>query len=65
MELLANPWVLAVVFLLGYEAYALIHRRPTLSCMMRRWWTAWPFFGVLVGFVCGSLLTHFFWVWCP
>lgn len=59
------PWLLAVAGLLAYEAWALATCRPTLSRMMRRTFEEWPFFGVLVGFVCGGLLVHFFWPYCP
>lgn len=59
------PWVIAVAFLLAYEAFALKRGKKTLSRMMSDWEQAWPFFDVLVGMVVGGLLVHFFWHWCP
>lgn len=59
------PWLLAVLGLLLYEGVALATGRRTLSRMMRDVFTAWPFFGVLVGLCSGGLLVHFFWAWCP
>jgi len=55
-------WIIAIVFLLAYEAWALKTGRTTLSRMM---WDAnyrWPFFSTLVGLVTGGLLVHFFWL---
>lgn len=59
------PWIIAIVFLLCYEMWALKTGRTTLSRMM---WNAQQHFGALeflVGLVCGGLAVHFFWHWCP
>jgi len=59
------PWLIAIGFLLAYEMWAILHARKTLSRMMYDANNAWPFLSTLVGFVCGGLLVHFFWNWCP
>ena len=59
------PWLLACVFLVSYEVWALLTERTTLSRMMYDANNAWPFLSTLVGLVVGALLTHLFWHWCP
>lgn len=56
------PWILAAMFLLAYEAYALRTGHKTLSRMMWEATKRWPFLGVLVGLVVGALMTHLFWL---
>ena len=61
----ALAWIACGVILLSYEFFALATKRRTLSRQVWLWTQAWPFFSVLVGFVTGGLLVHFFWIWCP
>ena len=58
-------WLLAVIVLLGYEAFALKTGRRTLSRQMWIWTQAWPLMPFLWGLVTGGLAVHFFWHWCP
>ena len=63
------PWLILVALALVYEFTALSawgrgRGWRTLSAMMRDAFKAWPFFGVLMGFVVGGLLVHFFWPYC-
>jgi hypothetical protein len=59
------PWLIAAVFLLAYEGYALATGRRTLSRMVRNGQEKFPALGFLVGFGAGLLGSHFFWIWCP
>jgi len=59
------PWLMAVVFLVAYEVWALATGRRTLSRMIYDANTAWPLLSTLVGLVVGGLLVHFFWHYCP
>lgn len=59
------PWKIAILFLLGYEAYALETGHQTLSNMMFMWNEQWSYFPFLCGFLTGGLSVHFFWRWNP
>ena len=57
------PWLVAIFYLLGYEGYALLTHRPTLS---RYVWTAqrrWPALVYVVTAVLVVLWMHFFGGW--
>lgn len=58
------PWVLAVLFLLLYEAIALTVGRPTLSRMVWNATKAWPPLPFVAGVVVGGLAVHFWWPLC-
>jgi hypothetical protein len=59
------PWLVAVAFLLVYEAWALRTGRRTLSRMVWNATVAWPLVPFVAGVVCGGLAVHFWWHWCP
>jgi len=59
------PWVIVIVALLSYEAWAIHTERTTLSRMVWRASLAWPPLPFVVGLVCGGLAVHFWWHWCP
>jgi hypothetical protein len=59
------PWLIAIVFLLAYEWWALSSHRETLSRMMWQAQLGFPMLEGIVGIVVGGLLVHFFWHWCP
>ena len=56
------PWIIAGLFLLGYETLALATEHKTLSRMV---WEAnykWPFLSSVVCLIVGGLLVHMFWI---
>jgi hypothetical protein len=59
------PWLIAIVFLLAYEWWALSTHRETLSRMVWNGQQVFPLLEALMAFVVGGLLVHFFWHWCP
>lgn len=64
------PWIVWLVIIATsfavLEAYAFMHptRLWTLSRFIA-WMGRWPMTGVILGIGVGSLLTHFFWHFCP
>lgn len=55
------PILLTVIFLLGYEAYALIAGKKLVTEYIREAFAAVPGVFVLGAFVAGFLSGHFFW----
>jgi hypothetical protein len=55
------PWWVAIVWLLGYEAYAVFAPPPTLSEMVWRASAAWPALPFVVLALLAILCLHF-WV---
>jgi hypothetical protein len=60
------PWVVALVWLVGYELYAIASRRPTLSQLVWRLTAAWPPLAALGSALLVLLLLHFWGgLWAP
>ncbi len=62
------PWLLAVIGLLAYQAFALATGRRTLSRMAIEASRVWPLLPFVAGLVVGGLGVHFWWPWpgiCP
>ena len=54
------PWWIALFWLIGYELYALITRRATLSRLVWRRQRAWPGLMIIATLVVVTLWVHFF-----
>ena len=58
-------WAIAILFLLGYEFFALAKGYETLSHAVWQVSQGWPIFPFLAGMVIGGLAVHFWWFWNP
>jgi hypothetical protein len=58
-------WVMAIIFLNGYEWWALATGHQSLSRAMVEMTMAWPPLIFFIGFVVGGLTAHFWWYWNP
>jgi len=58
-------WAIAIVWLLGYEWWALATHHESLSRAVWTLTTAWPPLIFLIGLVVGGLVVHFWWRWDP
>jgi hypothetical protein len=58
-------WLIAALFLLVYEAWALATGGETLSHAMYAMTQAWGLLPFLLGVVVGGLAVHFWWRWDP
>jgi hypothetical protein len=60
------PWVVALVWLVGYELWAIASRRPTLSQLVWRLTAAWPPLAALGSALLVLLMLHFWGgLWAP
>ena len=59
------PWLVAVLFLAGYEIFALAIGAPTLSRLAVDATEQFSYLPFLAGFVIGGLSVHFWWRWDP
>lgn len=58
---LATMIVIAIVVFGAFEFYLIWQGKPTISSMIRKWFSHYPPLGMLVGLIVGLLLGHFFW----
>lgn len=62
MELYWVGWVVVIAMSFGCaEAYAISHKKPTLSRTVWNISKAWPPLGWVAGILVGFLGAHFFW----
>lgn len=59
--IVALLFLLPIVGLLVYEFWALFTGHKLVTEYVREWFKAYPPMGVLVGFIVGLLMGHFFW----
>lgn len=56
--------IVAVLAILGLEAYTYFTDRTTLSGYVVRFTQDWPLLPFIVGLIVGALAAHFWWPWC-